>query len=300
MMNRPIALLVLLASVSLVACARGPAQSAVAAASPAASSDAAPRQGAAAASTSSSAAPASPLASQPGASAASASAANLHDAKDESGASSLERLAALPAKDQLPDGRWKAGVNYDPIVPAQPTIVPRGKVEVLEVFWLGCPHCYALEPYIQKWLKTKPSYIDFVRVPVMWGPVHRLHAKLFYTLEALRRDDLVEKAFDTIHQDNNPLIGTSVQDTFTKQLEWAQTQGIDPKAFTTAYNSFAVNTDLEHAQEITERYHVEGVPMVVVDGKYSTDVGKAGGHEQLIQLIDDLAAFDHRERSHRA
>src|SRR6266852_5061427 len=62
-----------------------------------------------------------------------------------------------------------------------------GKVEVVEVFWLGCPHCYALEPFIQTWLKTKPAYIDFVRVPVMWGPVHRAHARLFYTLQALNR-----------------------------------------------------------------------------------------------------------------
>lgn len=203
--------------------------------------------------------------------------------------------AAAQKSESLPGGRWKAGVNYDVLAPAQPTVAPHGKVEVLEVFWLGCPHCYALEPYLRNWLKTKPSYIDFVRVPVMWGPVHRLHAKLFYTLEALHRDDLVEKAFDTIHQDNNPLIGTDEQDTFNKQRDWAKANGIDPKAFTMAYNSFGVNAELEHAQEITERYHVEGVPMVIVGGKYSTDVGKAGGHEQLIQLIDDLAALDHRQ-----
>lgn len=206
--------------------------------------------------------------------------------------------AAVPAS--LPGGRWKAGVNYDAIVPAQPTVAPRGKVEVLEVFWLGCPHCYALEPYIRNWLKDKPSYVDFVRVPVMWGPAHRLHARLFYTLEALHRDDLVEKAFDTIHQDNNPLLGTNEQDTFAKQLDWAKSNGIDPKAFTAAYNSSSVNADLQHAQEITDRYHVEGVPFVAVGGKYSTDVGKAGGHEQLIQLIDDLAAFDHQRHSHRS
>jgi protein dithiol oxidoreductase (disulfide-forming) len=215
--------------------------------------------------------------------------------------------AAAATSESLPGGHWKVGVNYDPIVPAQPTAAPRGKIEVLEVFWLGCPHCYALEPYIRNWLKGKPSYVDFVRVPVMWGPAHRLHAQLFYTLEALHRDDLVEKAFDTIHQDNNPLIGTDKlgsaideQDTFSKQLDWAKSNGIDPTAFTTAYNSLGVKTELQHAQDITDRYHVEGVPFVAVGGKYSTDVGKAGGHEQLIQLIDDLAAFDRQHRSHRA
>ena len=103
----------------------------------------------------------------------------------------------------MPSGKWKPGVNYDPLVPAQPTNVSPGKVEVVEVFWLGCPHCYALEPFIQSWLKSKPAYIDFVRVPVMWGPVHRAHARLFYALQALNRSDLFEKAFDTIQQQHN-------------------------------------------------------------------------------------------------
>ena len=68
----------------------------------------------------------------------------------------------------LPAGKWQAGLNYDPLVPAQPTSVAPGKVEVLEIFWLACPHCYALEPYLRSWLKTKPAYVEFVRVPVYW------------------------------------------------------------------------------------------------------------------------------------
>ncbi|HTX25031.1 MAG TPA: thiol:disulfide interchange protein DsbA/DsbL [Steroidobacteraceae bacterium] len=219
-------------------------------------------------------------------------------AEEVPGTASLEQLAAMPAGQQLPDGHWKAGVNYDAIVPAQPTDAPPGKVEVMEVFWLGCPHCYALEPFLRTWLRQKPSYIDFVRVPVMWGPVHRLHAQLFYTLEALHRDDLVEKAFDTIHQDNNPLIGTNDADTFDKQLAWAEANGIDGNTFRTTYNSFGVRANLQQAQEITDRYRVEAVPIVIVAGKYSTDVGKAGGPAQLFQLIDDLAAFEH-QRPHR-
>src|SRR5215469_12168628 len=134
-------------------------------------------------------------------------------------------LAVAAATSESPRGGWKVGVNYDPIVPIQPTAAPRGRIEVLEVFWLGCPHCYALEPYLRNWLKNKPSYVDFVRVPVMWGPAHRLHAQLYYTLEALRRDDLVEKAFDTIHQQGNFLIATDKlgaidpQATFNQQLD---------------------------------------------------------------------------------
>src|SRR5262249_55972242 len=104
-----------------------------------------------------------------------------HAARGDAG---LERLAQRPADQQLPGGKWKAGVNYDVLVPAQPTSVGPGKVEVTEVFWLGCPHCAAFEPFIQSWLKNKPSYVEFVRVPVMWGPVHRAHAHLYYAIVA--------------------------------------------------------------------------------------------------------------------
>jgi len=116
---------------------------------------------------------------------------------------SLEKIAGATTAAALPAGKWQAGVNYDPVVPAQPTSVSPGKVEVVEVFWLACPHCYALEPRIHSWLKSKPAYVEFVRVPVIWQPMHRAHARLFYTLEALNRDDLVGTAFDTIHQNTS-------------------------------------------------------------------------------------------------
>ena len=77
---------------------------------------------------------------------------------------------------------------------------PAGKVEVNEVFWYGCGHCYALDPALESWKAEKPAYVEFVRVPVIWGPMHRQHAKLYYTLQALRRPDLHSKVFDAIHQ----------------------------------------------------------------------------------------------------
>lgn len=217
--------------------------------------------------------------------------------------SSLEHLAALPASSALPESsQWKAGVNYDVISPAQPTSVAPGKVEVLEVFWLGCPHCYALEPYIRQWLKTKPSYVQFVRVPVMWGPVHRAHAQLFYTLESLGRDDLVEKVFTYIHDletqsgSESVLFSNSKEDTLKQQEGWAVQNGLNGDAFEKAYDSFYVGTELQQADEITQDYQVQGVPFIAVDGKFSTDVGKAGSENKLISLIDFLAAWEHDHR----
>jgi protein dithiol oxidoreductase (disulfide-forming) len=206
----------------------------------------------------------------------------------------LERLAQLPADQQLPAGRWKPGQNYDPLVPAQPTSVGPGKVEVTEVFWLRCPHCAALEPFITSWLKNKPAYIEFVRVPVMWGPVHRADAHLYYTLVALNRSDLVDKAFDAIQNQHQVPVSQNEDEMLKGQEAFAQANGISQEDYLKAYNSFTVNSNLQRAEELTQRYHVEGVPLMVVDGKYTTDVAKAGSQSNLIQLISDLAAAEHK------
>lgn len=215
---------------------------------------------------------------------------------DDKRDASLERLAAMPTDQQLPSGKWKPGVNYMPLVPAQPTQVAPGKVEVVEVFWYGCPHCFALEPFIENWLKNKPEYVEFVRVPVMWGPAHRLHARLYYVLEALGRKDLHEKVFNTIHDQTNPqpLIGTDEPSSKKLMVDFAAANGIKAEDFNKAWDSFGVNSNLQRAEQLTQRYHVDGVPEVIVNGKYTTDVGKAGGAGPLLSLINDLAASEKR------
>ena len=288
-MTRSVALIALLC-LSLGACSRHAAAPQPAPATPAPAPTAAAQQ-AQPQSTAPTEAAATPEAETAQATAAQETGAD--DDKQTKGDTSLERIAALPPEQQLPGGRWKAGVNYDPIVPAQPTTVGAGKVEVVEVFWLGCPHCYALEPFVLKWLKTKPAYVTFVRVPVMWGPVHQAHARLFYTLQALGRSDLFEKAFDTIQRENNPLVANTEEDTLKLDVAFATANGISADAFTKAYKSFAVNANLQRAQQLTERYNVTGVPMIIVDGKYATDVGKAGSQENLFALVNDLVATEH-------
>ena len=206
----------------------------------------------------------------------------------------LERVAPLAAAAQLPGGKWKAGINYRPIVPAQSTDSGPGRIEVIEVFWYACPHCFDLEAYIQSWLKKKPANVEFVRVPVMWGPVHRAHAHLFYTLQALQRSDLDQAVFETIHNDHNMLFANNEPETLNLQTQFAVAHGIKADAFRTAYNSFTVSSNLARAEELTARYSVQGVPLVVVNGKYETDVGKAGGPTELIALINDLVASEKR------
>ncbi|HTD12874.1 MAG TPA: thiol:disulfide interchange protein DsbA/DsbL [Steroidobacteraceae bacterium] len=208
---------------------------------------------------------------------------------------SLEQMARLPASAQLPEGRWKAGTNYQPVVPAQSTSVAPGKVEVMEVFWLGCPHCFVLEPHMLEWLKKKPAYVEFLRVHVMWDSVKQAHAKLYYTLEALGRDDLFEKAFATVQQQGTPLVGNNDDQNLRVQQAFAVQNGVSADDFAKAYNSFSVNSNLARALEITQRYHVEHVPFVIINGKYTTDVNEAGGETQLLALINDLAAAEHHQ-----
>ncbi|MBS0581305.1 MAG: thiol:disulfide interchange protein DsbA/DsbL [Proteobacteria bacterium] len=214
------------------------------------------------------------------------------DAEHTASDTSLEKIAAAPAA-ALPPGKWQSGVNYNLLVPAQPTSVGPGKVEVTEVFWLACPHCYALEPFLKSWLKSKPGYVEFVRVPVMWQPMHKAHAKLYYTLAALGRDDLVSKAFELAASRHELLVGDSDEGTFKLQQQFATSNGVSADDFAKAFNSFSVNANLQRATEVTQRYQVQGVPFVIVNGKYTTDVAMAGGEAKLIELINDLTAAEH-------
>jgi len=206
----------------------------------------------------------------------------------------LERVAQLAPEGQLPVGRWVAGTNYKVLSPAQPTDAAPGKVEVIEFFWYGCPHCNVLDPYIENWRKLKAPYIEFVRVPVMWGDVHRAHARLFYTLQALGKlDELHAKVFARIHTDRDPLYAPSDNaGTLRYQLAFATANGISDADFNSAYNSFAVQTNLQKADDLARRDRIESVPTIVINGKYVTDVGMAQGPDNLIQLINDLAASE--------
>ncbi|HMD59269.1 MAG TPA: thiol:disulfide interchange protein DsbA/DsbL [Steroidobacteraceae bacterium] len=223
--------------------------------------------------------------------------ADEHQAKSDA---SLEKIAGAASGAQLPAGKWQPGLNYDPLVPAQPTSVAPGKVEVLEIFWLACPHCYALEPYVNSWLKTKPANVDFVRVPVVWQDVHRAHARLFYTLQALGKEDALHaKVLSAIFDQRNQLfVPGDAAATQSAQVAFAKANGISEADFLKAYNSFSVQNSLQKAEDIQSRYLIDAVPRFIVNGKYSTDVAMAGGGKQegaedkLFALLDDLVASE--------
>jgi protein dithiol oxidoreductase (disulfide-forming) len=195
---------------------------------------------------------------------------------------------------------WQEGVNYTRIVPAQPTAVPAGQVEVLEFFWYACPHCYAIDPLVESWKKTKPAYITFSRVHVMWSEGHRSLARLYYTLDSLGKlDQLHGEVFKEIHVNGNPLVASDPNDTAESeriQAAFVKKFGISEDAFKKAYHSFAVENAVQRADELVQRYRVDGVPTFVINGKFVADVRSAGTPERLISLVGDLAAQEHKHQ----
>lgn len=197
------------------------------------------------------------------------------------------RVGAAPSGPPT-SSRFREGTHYKKIVPAQPTNAPPGKVEVAEAFWYGCGHCFSLDPALESWRGKAPSYIEFIRIPAMWNDITRMHARLYYTAESLGKlQELHSLIFREIHVNGNPLNTVDKIEAFFKQ------HGVSPEEFRSAFSSFSVESKLQRADFLNRRFRVQSVPMIVVNGKYSTDVSDAGGEPALFALINELAAHEH-------
>ncbi len=195
--------------------------------------------------------------------------------------------ADAPAAPQ--EWRFTEGTHYVRMVPTQPTVGGADKIEVAEFFWYGCAHCYNFESYIDKWLETKPANVRFVRIPAVWNKLVKLHAQLYYTEEVLVKNGKIEKpeqfraaVFAEYHQRSNYLT------TEAAILELFEKHGVSAEDFSNTWNSFEVSQKLRVAQDLARRYSISSVPAVVVNGKYRTGAGEAGGYPPLMDLIDEL------------
>ncbi len=164
-----------------------------------------------------------------------------------------------------------------------PQAAPAGKVEVIEFFWYGCPHCFDFEPELEAWVKRQGKDVVFKRVPVAFRDDLLPHTKIFYALEALGKLDAMHvKVFNAIHVDRKRMVDPNeIADLMAKN-------GIDRKAFLDAYNSFSVNTNSQRANKIADAYKIDGVPTVVIQGKYETSPSIAGSKAAAIQAMDFL------------
>ena len=182
------------------------------------------------------------------------------------------------------------GKNYARIANPQPVETGK-KIEVIEFFSYGCPHCAALEPYLDTWLAKLPPDVAFRRVPVMfqqrWIPL----AKIYYTLDALGVESkLSPDVFTAIHG-----TGTALWDT-KPFLDWAASKGLDRKKVEEVYTSFAIDGKMKRAMQLAQQYQIQSVPTVIVDGKFVTASDRVGTHEKLPPAIDELIAKARAER----
>lgn len=181
----------------------------------------------------------------------------------------------------------KEGVNYQRVQPAQPTANSE-RVEVIEMFWYGCPHCHRFQTHIDRWLETKPENVDYYRLPVILNENWAIGARAFFTASALGVLDKTHKPlFEAIHNQKRRL------NTEKKLMAFFAEHGVSNDDFRKTFNSFAVNSKVRRAHQIARKYGVQGTPTVVVNGKYRIDTGMGKqGFRGVIKAIDHLVALE--------
>lgn len=168
-----------------------------------------------------------------------------------------------------------------------PTDAETGKIEVVEFFWFGCPHCYSLEPLINAWARKLPADVVFRRQHVPFREPK--HQQLFFTLQAIGQDSekVLTTVFRAIHEQRKRMLDPK------EMTEVLAEVGVDPKAFNDAFNSFGVRTRQQRANKLADAYDLDGVPALGVNGRYLTAPSMAGSNEAALRVVDELVA---RER----
>jgi len=201
----------------------------------------------------------------------------------------LSMGALLIALAALTVSRTTQAAGFEIIDPPQNTTVS-DKVEVLEYLWLGCPHCYALEPSMEAWEKDKPDYIHFVREAPPLNPSWENHSRGFYAAQLLdKEEEFVVAMFEAIHQKKQPMRDKK------KIAELAGTLGMDESKFLSAMDSFAVEGKLKRATAMAIKAGISSVPSIIINGKYRASSSISGGHEGIIETINERSEFEKKE-----
>ena len=192
-----------------------------------------------------------------------------------------------------------AGREYSMLNQAVSTDDP-AKIEVVEFFSYGCAHCNEFNPQILKWAEKQPDDVVLKRVAVPWGPFYTLMSKFYYTLEVMGELDRLDSAvFDALHNRGLRLINEK------NLVDWVTSQGVDATKFTTAFRSFSVDSKVKQAEQLTEAARVEGVPTLIVDGRYRVltqgiDVkSEAEMYKILLSRVDSIIDMRRKERAQK-
>ena len=186
------------------------------------------------------------------------------------------------------DASFSEGIEYIRLSAPQAT-AHADKIEIVELFWYGCPHCYQFEPALHEWTAALPADVEFTRMPAILSPRWELLARGYYAAELLGVLDKVHMPlFKAIHDQKQRIMD---EDSLVK---FVVKQGIDEKEFREAFKSFGVAAKINRARQMTQRYGINGVPSLVINGKYRTSASEAGSHEKMVQVSNYLIA---KERS---
>ena len=182
------------------------------------------------------------------------------------GVAGVAALAALglPLSAFAQAGTPEEGKDFNRL--KTPIDMPRtGKVEVVEFFWYGCPHCFAFEPTLEPWVGQLPADVHFRRVPVQFGALYEIHQQIYFTWEVLGLvDQMHAKTFNRFHVQHKPI--NREED----MLAFAQESGLDVAKVKAAWNGFAVRTRMGQAKDLADRYGIDGVPTIGIHGRYTT------------------------------
>jgi thiol:disulfide interchange protein DsbA len=197
--------------------------------------------------------------------------------------------AGQPAETDKADWKYSEGKHFRRMTTSQGTSSAPDKIEVAEVFWYGCPHCFNFDPVLKTWSQDLPADVAFIKVPVIWNPTNQVHARLMYTAEALDiLDEAHDAIFKSIHQDGNMLTDEADMVALFAQFD------IDEESFKETYKSFGVTSAVKRAENLTRRYGIRSVPVLVINGKYATDGTDIKTFGDMIDVTNELIE---RERS---
>ena len=175
---------------------------------------------------------------------------------------------------------YKLGKDYQLIDNPLP-VRQDGMVEVSEIFWYGCNHCYSFESTINNWDANKPDYVKFSKMPVTWSQIHQLHASLYHTIEALKLGKGAHTAvFTTIHKENNFLGSQRSVVKFLSKL------GVDEEKSKQYLNSFAVKQKVSRGMQVSKQLKITSVPMIIVDGKYM--IVSKQSRQEMLDVLDHV------------
>lgn len=210
---------------------------------------------------------------------------------EEASSDDVPLLLAQADTSAARDWQFKEGQHFHRLVPTQPTVGGADRIEVAEIFWYGCNHCFDFEPYINRWAEDKPANTRFVRIPAMWNPLVKLHAQLYYTEEVLAKNGKLEQpeafrtaVFNEYHRRGNRMASQDAIRTLFERF------GVSAADFDSTWSSFEVAQKMRVAEDLSRRYGITGVPAVVVNGKYRTGGAEAGSYPKLLEVIDELVA----------